>query len=254
MESKICTQCNENKTLDNYYRDRTIITKLGYRSKCKTCCGSNSKSRKSNQKNTELTDKKCSVCNITKTVGSFFKSTRHKDGYFNHCKTCHEAKLANKGNNPKIKRTVEYMREYNKKKYNNPQNKVKYSIRRSLLEYVDKKNRTFDYIGCDINFFKLWIEQNFDNNMNWFNHGTYWHYDHIIPCASFDLKDDSQVYECYHWSNFRPLYKLENLSKSDKIENDIIEEFNLKKEIFLEEYKNDYTIKDNKYIMRVLDV
>jgi hypothetical protein len=265
MSSKICTQCNEDKSLDNYYRDRTVITKIAYRSKCKTCCGANSKARKSNPKDTEINEKKCSVCNVLKPIDSYFKSTRHKDGYFSFCKTCHDAKVQNKGNNQKIKRTVEYMKEYNKKQYSNQHFKTKHVIRANLNMQINKSNnkntvfgiknnRTFDYVGCDINFFKLWIEQHFDEHMNWSNHGEYWHYDHIKPCASFDLTDEKQIYECYHWSNLRPLFKSDNLSKSDNIENDTIEDFKLRKEIFLENYSNDYKIVDNKYIMNILDV
>lgn len=250
-KSKICTQCNENKTLNNYYLDRTVITKTSYRSKCKSCCSSNLKSRKSNDKNIELTKKKCNVCEIMKPIDSYFKSTRHKDGYFSFCKICHEEKKQNIGNNPKFKRTIEYMKEYNKKKYSKPENIIKYSIRKSLLTYINKENRTFEYIGCDINFFKFWIGYNFDDNMNWDNHGEYWHFDHIKPCASFDLTNKEQIYKCYHWSNFQPLFKNENLKKSDIIDNNLIEEFKLKKEIFLEDNPDKYTISNNIYKLNV---
>lgn len=250
MEFKICTECLKNQPISNYYRDRTIITKIGYRSKCKSCCKNNSKTRNNHEKDLTITKKICSVCNIEKDISKYYKSTRHTDGYFSFCNQCHTDKVNNKGNNPQVKRTVEYMKEYNKKKYSSAENKIKYSIRKSLLTYVkDKKNRSIEYMGCDINFFKLWIESNFDKNMNWENHGSYWHFDHIKPCASFDLTKDSDIYKCYNWSNYRPFQKTENIIKSDKIDQELIDEFLTLKQQFLDKNKNSIKINDNLYTL-----
>jgi len=253
MESKNCTQCNEKLSIDNFYIDRTVITKKSYRSKCKNCCKVNSKLRISNDIDISITKKICTVCNIEKDITQFYKSTRHVDGYFSFCNICHSNKVKNVGHNPKIKRTVEYMKEYNKKKYSSTENKIKYSIRKSLLTYVkEKKNRTLEYLGCDINFFKKWIDSNFDNNMNWANHGSYWHFDHIKPCASFDLTNENDINSCYNWSNFRPLQKTENILKGDKIDLDIINKFLIKKQQFLHNNKDSININNNMYILNVL--
>ena len=48
------------------------------------------------------------------------------------------------------------------------------------------------------------------------NHG-FWHIDHIIPCASFNLKDPKQQTKCFHYTNLQPLWAKENLSKGAKI-------------------------------------
>ena len=42
-----------------------------------------------------------------------------------------------------------------------------------------------------------------------------WHLDHIRPCESFDLLDDKQLYVCFNWRNYQPLWGLENLEKQD---------------------------------------
>jgi len=253
MESKKCTQCNKELSINNFYRDRTIITKEGYRSKCKNCCKTNSEIRKSNDKDISITNKKCNICNIEKEITNFYKSTRHIDGYFSFCKICHIEKTKNIGNNPQIKRTVEYMKEYNKKKYSTAENKIKYSIRKSLLTYVkEKKNKTIEYMGCEMNFFKKWIQSNFDNNMNWDNHGSYWHFDHIKPCSSFDLTNEEEINKCYNWSNFRPFFKTDNIIKSDKINLDLINEYIKKKEKFLKENKDSINIKNKMYVLNVL--
>jgi hypothetical protein len=54
------------------------------------------------------------------------------------------------------------------------------------------------------------------NKMNWENQGTYWHMDHIIPISSAETEED--VYRLNHYTNFQPLYWLENIRKGDKIE------------------------------------
>ena len=51
--------------------------------------------------------------------------------------------------------------------------------------------------------------------MTWENHGE-WHIDHIKPCASFNLFDPKQQIMCFHYTNLQPLWAEENLSKSNK--------------------------------------
>jgi hypothetical protein len=77
-------------------------------------------------------------------------------------------------------------------------------------------------LGCDIEYFKKWIEYQFNDGMNWSNHGKMWHIDHVKPCASYDLTQESQQRECFHWMNMRPLEKRENLSKGDTVDKILI--------------------------------
>jgi len=72
-------------------------------------------------------------------------------------------------------------------------------------------------IGCDIDFFKKWIEFRFDKNMNWDNLGNYWQIDHILPINAFDFNDENSKKICFHWTNLQPLTKFENQSKSNKL-------------------------------------
>jgi hypothetical protein len=53
--------------------------------------------------------------------------------------------------------------------------------------------------------------------MNWDNHGLIWEVDHIIPCSSFDLTIEDNIYKCFNYKNTQPLYKSLNRSKKDKI-------------------------------------
>lgn len=79
---------------------------------------------------------------------------------------------------------------------------------------------TEELIGCSREELRLWIESQFQPGMNWQNHGRAgkgkWHIDHIRPCVSFDLTNPDQQRECFHWSNLRPLWSIQNCRKNDR--------------------------------------
>jgi hypothetical protein len=81
-----------------------------------------------------------------------------------------------------------------------------------------KAASTIKLLGCDIEFFRKHLEGNFKDGMNWGNYGNKagrWSIDHIRSCASFpDLSDPEQQRECWHWSNLRPMWHLDNVRKS----------------------------------------
>ena len=105
----------------------------------------------------------------------------------------------------------------------NPQNRIAHNLRGRLWLLVkNKQKHTFEYLGMNSNEFKSWLEYQFDKNMNWDNYGTYWHIDHVKPCASFDLTKEEDIQKCSRWTNLRPLEKTLNNSKSAKILDDEI--------------------------------
>jgi hypothetical protein len=253
MTTKNCTICKQDLPVDDFYRDRTPIHTISYFSKCKPCYNKQVSERKKIEPDLSITSKKCSICNIEQTIDNYYKSYRHKDGYFKWCSKCHEIKTKNKGNNKKIKRTPEYMREYNKKRLEDISHSLKYMVRSNLHTYLrrnlksSKQNSTLKYLGCSIEFLKKWFELNFDGNMTWKNRGNYWHIDHIKPCSSFDLTNQDDIYKCYNWTNLRPLEKNENILKSDKIDIDLINNFEAKSKEFLKNIT--YNIEDNLYVL-----
>jgi hypothetical protein len=72
-------------------------------------------------------------------------------------------------------------------------------------------------LGFDCDILKKWLEFQFDSNMNFENHGEYWHLDHVIPCAKFDLDNIKHLEVCVHWTNIQPLKASINSSKKDTI-------------------------------------
>jgi hypothetical protein len=98
--------------------------------------------------------------------------------------------------------------------------KLKFNIRSLILnafnrKFTTKSKKTIEILGCTFEEFKLHLESQFDDKMNWQNQGTYWHMDHIIPISSAETEED--VYRLNHYTNFQPLYWEDNLKKSNKI-------------------------------------
>lgn len=117
--------------------------------------------------------------------------------------------------------------------------KIKKIIRSRFTKTVKehkKYSKILNFLGVPLEYFKKWISFQFDNKMNWSNHGTYWDFDHIIPCASYDFSKQENVEKCFVWFNIRPLEKKENNSKSCKVDLQIIENMNKKKNEFISLY------------------
>lgn len=90
---------------------------------------------------------------------------------------------------------------------------------RLALRGIAKASRTVDLLGCDIASFIAHLESQWTPGMNWSNYGAgpdKWVIDHIKPCAAFDLRNPIEQSVCFHYSNLRPCWYLENLSKSSR--------------------------------------
>lgn len=101
---------------------------------------------------------------------------------------------------------------------------------------------TLDILGCSRIIFLIWIDSNFYGDISWLNYGTYWHIDHIKPCASFNFLQESHIKECFHWSNMRPCLATENLIKSNRIDSELIDTFKKNAIIFMDTILNHETL------------
>jgi hypothetical protein len=77
-----------------------------------------------------------------------------------------------------------------------------------------KRSKTPDILGCDYATLVSHIESQFKHGMSWANRSD-WHIDHILPLAS--ATDEQELIRLCHWSNLRPLWAHENLSKGKKV-------------------------------------
>lgn len=77
-------------------------------------------------------------------------------------------------------------------------------------------------LGCSISDFKRYIEGKFQPRMTWKNWGIKgWHLDHIIPLSSFNLSDREQFLKACHYTNYQPLWAVENIRKGSNSINSI---------------------------------
>lgn len=112
-----------------------------------------------------------------------------------------------------------YHRQYNKQKYaTDPIFKMKALLRRRLnnaLSGAFKSGSAVRDLGCSIPDFRKHIESQFSSGMTWDNQGTEWHLDHLIPLSKFDLTKREQLLIACHYTNYQPLWKKDNMAKSD---------------------------------------
>lgn len=68
---------------------------------------------------------------------------------------------------------------------------------------ISKNKKSTEILGCDITFFKIYLENLFTSEMNWDNHGKVWDIDHIVPLSTAITEED--VIKLNHYSNLQPL-------------------------------------------------
>jgi|CoawatStandDraft_6_1074263.scaffolds.fasta_scaffold65836_2 hypothetical protein len=87
-----------------------------------------------------------------------------------------------------------------------------------VLKGITKKStKTLNLLDVkNVSEVKIHLEKQFKNGMTWNNHGE-WHIDHIIPCASFNLRCPVQQLACFNYKNLQPLWASDNMSKGAKI-------------------------------------
>jgi hypothetical protein len=104
---------------------------------------------------------------------------------------------------------------------NDPSFKIATNIRRRILLALKgtyKSAPSLKLVGAPSWEF-VWkhLESTFKPGMTKENHGSVWHMDHILPCASFDFTKPEEQFKCFHYSNLQALFVHENLSKGAKI-------------------------------------
>jgi hypothetical protein len=122
-----------------------------------------------------------------------------------------------------IKNHPGYMNEWTKNSLKtNINHKIKHNLSerfRVALFKNSKSSPTLEILGCTIDEFKTYLENQFQEGMTWENYGLKgWHIDHIKPCSLFDLSDPEEQKKCFHYTNLQPLWWYDNLKKSAKYE------------------------------------
>lgn len=82
-----------------------------------------------------------------------------------------------------------------------------------------KSDTTEKLLGCSVSNFKIYFTSLFTDGMSWelFMSGEI-HIDHKKPCCEFDLTNEQEQRECFHYTNLQPLWWVDNLKKGVKWE------------------------------------
>lgn len=252
METKNCSKCGVIKEVCEFHK--CSRTKNGFRSKCKLCVNKESSDySKNNRKIRNEIQKKWRIENqekiknyrkkyydenpdkFIKISAEYRKKNPEKikknlrEYYYNNleyhknrAKMWIEKNKERKKNYKKIwnKNNREHIKKYN---YERNQNDIIVNLirrcRGRLQQFLktknmSKKNKTFEIIGCLPRELKEHLENQFSEGMTWGNRNE-WHIDHIIPLSS--ANSEQEVYKLSHYTNLRPLWKEDNLKKSNKL-------------------------------------
>lgn len=237
VDSKKCSKCNDKLAASMF--NKNCLSKDGLTSVCKKCYSHIRKNRKIVSETfdykTDLTTKKCRLCNITKNINMFRKNRKSSDNYTHICIDCL----------PKNNWTPEKQSASHKKYSNKPNIKLYRTLRNSqnkrircALQKDDiiKSKHTIEYLGCSIELLKLWFEYQFKNTLfTWDNYGL-WEIDHVTPCKCFDFTKEEDTKRCFNWMNLQPLLKSENIKKKDKLISEIIKKHKKKVEEFRQSF------------------
>lgn len=187
----------------------------------------------------------CRCCGQIKNISLFPKHKNYIDGIDTRCIDCkkeyHQKYQKNnldkwekyKQNNRE--RIAEKAREYRKnnknlisikdviRKRNRRHTDILFALTHRIRARVScayngklKSLATEKLIGCSYEEFKVHIEKQFTNGMGWENRKL-WHIDHIIPICHFDLNNNEEALKAFHYTNCRPLWAKDNLSKGSKL-------------------------------------
>lgn len=126
-----------------------------------------------------------------------------------------EKKSREKHKEKRLQYSVAYHRQ---RRQNDPLFKFRHDVSNSIYNSFVRGSHSKDksciqILGCEIDFFKEYIQSKFTNGMDFSNYGK-WHLDHIIPLSTANTHADIEALN--HYTNFQPLWDIDNLKKSNK--------------------------------------
>lgn len=223
MDTKKCTNCNEIKIITQDFPKNGRI----YRSICKVCHCKKQTQRYFENHDVQLLKKKEHYEQNKDILLEKNRDYRKK----NRNIICEQKKEYYQENRDSILeklKTKDYKEKRNK--YLKEKRKTDkrfalvnaYRARLNEVLHKQKKNTYVHYLNCNREMFLDWIEYQFDNKFCWKDYGKKWVIDHVIPIDFFDLDNTQHIYKCFSWFNLRPCEILDNMTKSNKIMEDIV--------------------------------
>lgn len=205
-EFKTCNLCNEIKIITDYKKNRGK-----YMCRCKSCCY---KLAKEYSKNLIKTDEE--ILKMQEKGRKYREE--NKDRIKENQKKCY---IQNKEKYKEVRKKylINNKDKVNEYKRNRRKKDPKYALYCSISSYINqslkrnkhsKNSKSMKILGCDMYFFKNYIEEKFEPWMNWDNKGLYngefnygWDLDHIIPLSTAKTEED--ILKLNHYTNLQPL-------------------------------------------------
>ena len=205
MKIKRCTKCKELLEISCFYKKgKSNNGDIRLRSDCKECFLKNvNKLERANYAKKYVIENKEKHIQAQK---KYKKNNYDKISEYNK-----------KTRDARIKRSKKHYQKYKSNELYILKRRLRDGIRRCFKYTSIVKNRKSEKIlGCSIEFFKEYLESKFIDGMAWNNHGFYgWHLDHIMPIST--AKTEGDIIRLCHYTNFQPLWCMDNLKKSNKI-------------------------------------
>lgn len=225
MESKVCKTCKLPKLLTEFHKRK--LSKDGLDLHCKDC---KSEYNRKYKKEWLTPEKSKEVYKKWPKNKESVKNWRYNNK--SRINECRKKIIENY--------TEEEYKEFRTKINNRRRNRLKidelYKLRcnissrlsKALKSIKESKDdiKTIDTLGCDLYFFKEYIESKWEDWMTWENYGRYnkesyygWDIDHIIPISVGKTKEE--IIKLNHYTNLQPLCSRINRDiKKDKLEDE----------------------------------
>jgi hypothetical protein len=239
METKVCVDCKLNKPRSDFYPKRKSGNSL--QSRCVLCMSEYKKKRYYANRESELekTAKRRNKPEYVEKRKEYYEKNKekYKERYLGYIsdeeKRLHKNKINRERYHKKKAEMSEKKKAYRRTEAFKERSKIKHKERKSNdINYVLKRRLRFrlrhavtaiqngkfkrksalDLLGCDLLFFKQYLESQFKDGMSW-DRISEVHLDHKIPCSSFDLTKEEEQKKCFHYTNIQPLWALDNLRK-----------------------------------------
>lgn len=194
--TQVCKACGNELPLTPEFFVRNCLMKNGFRIICKVCLYKQKKIDYDNVPKEIMTERQHNSYSKYKEV----RKQKSREYYKNNRKKAMLRAKCKRQNNPLVRLSINY------------RNRINGLIKRNVGTHLE------DLVGCSLPELKQHLENQFKENMDWSNWGIKgWHIDHIKPCSSFNLLDESEQKKCFHYTNLQPLWWYENISKRNKI-------------------------------------
>lgn len=247
---KVCNKCHEEKSFEDFCKDK--YSKDGRCATCRECrkkyvwnpteeqkeiVRANDRKRNKTEKR-KISRNRAYIKRIENgKIAEYKKTERYKES----CRKRNKKWWKEHGkeyNEKNRERLLKYNKEYRdrgkyllrtkERRKNDPHFAIICRLRRrvwSVIKTEYKSAKTEELLGCSKDFFVEYIQSLFRDGMTWENSGgkNGWQLDHIIPCSYFDLTKEENQRICFHYLNFQPLWKKDNLEKRNTVPSNYLE-------------------------------